>query len=130
PLPNWAPAGCPAKPLARLREKPRAEAAAEFLSFITHIDPSRAADDALMQRGHRLYKDALERCRAEFGLRYLQPGRFLTMGARNDAPFMWFFPVDNPPEHPGQNSIAELLRERFDAYKAEMRTNFFDTHFR
>jgi predicted YcjX-like family ATPase len=130
PMLNLSHARWSAETLARLREKPRAEAAAEFLSFIAHIDPSRAADDALIQRGHRLYKAALERCRTECGLRYLQPGRFLTMGARNDAPFMWFFPVDNPPQHPTRDSIAELLGARFDAYKTDVRTNFFDTHFR
>jgi predicted YcjX-like family ATPase len=119
-----------AETLERLREKPRSEAAAEFLSFVSHIDPTRTADDALIHRGHRMYKLALERCRAEFGLRYLQPGRFLTMGARNDAPFMWFFPADNLPARPAQNSIAELLGARFDAYKADARATFFDTHFR
>jgi predicted YcjX-like family ATPase len=116
--------------LGRLREPPRCEAAAEFLAFISHIDPTRSADDALIQRGHRLYKAALERCRAELGLRYLQPGRFLTMGARNDAPFMWFFPADNLPSHVRQNSIADLLNARFDAYKTEVRASFFDTNFR
>ncbi len=119
-----------AETLARLREKPRVDAAAEFLSFISHIDPSRIADDALIQRGHALYKAALERCRTDHGLRYLQPGRFLTIGARNDAPFMWFFPADNLPASPARNSIAELLSERFEAYKTEIRATFFDTHFR
>ncbi len=130
PMLNLSHARWSAETLTRLREKPRAEAAAEFLSFIAHIDASRAADEALIQRGHQLYKAALERCRSEFGLRYLQPGRFLTMGARNDAPFMWFFPVDNPPQHPSRDSIADLLSARFDAYKSDVRTNFFDTHFR
>jgi predicted YcjX-like family ATPase len=116
--------------LDRLREKPRSDVAAEFLSFVSHIDPTRTADEALILRGHRLYKAALERCRAEFGLRYLQPGRFLTMGARNDAPFLWFFPTDNLPSYIGQNSIADLLIARFDAYKAEVRASFFDTNFR
>jgi predicted YcjX-like family ATPase len=130
PLLNLSHARWSTETLARLREKPRSDAAAEFLSFISHIDPSRAADDALIQRGHRLYKVALERCRSEFGLRYLQPGRFLTMGARNDAPFMWFFPADHLPEHPARDSIAELLNARFEAYKTDMRATFFDTHFR
>ena len=116
--------------MARLRAEPRATAAAEFLAFATPLDPTRAADDALILRGHRLYKEALERCLTEHGLRYLQPGRFLTRGARNDAPFMWFFPMDNVPEAPGAHSIAELLRARFEAYKTEIRATFFDTHFR
>jgi hypothetical protein len=119
-----------AETLDRLRQQPRSDVAAEFLSFVSHIDPTRTADDALIHRGHRLYKAALERCRAELGLRYLQPGRFLTMGARNDAPYLWFFPADNLPAHFAQNSIADLLGARFDAYKAEIRASFFDTHFR
>ncbi len=119
-----------AETLERLRQTPRSDVAAEFLSFVSHIDPTRPADDALLLRGHRLYKAALERCRAEFGLRYLQPGRFLTMGARNDAPFLWFFPADNLPSYTRQNSIAELLDARFEAYKAEVRASFFDTNFR
>lgn len=118
-----------AETLARLREKPRAEAAAEFLEFAAHIDPSRVAGDALIRRGHRLYKEALERCRTEYGLRYLQPGRFLTMGARNDAPFMWFFPAETPSGSPNPGSIAALLTARFDAYKAEARATFFNTNF-
>jgi uncharacterized protein len=130
PLLNLSYARWSGETLARLREQPRSEAAAEFLSFIVHIDPTRTADDALIQRGHRLYKMALERCRAEFGLRYLQPGRFLTMGARNDAPFMWFFPAENLPGSPARNSIADLLGARFDAYKTEIRATFFDTQFR
>jgi predicted YcjX-like family ATPase len=119
-----------AETLVRLKEKPRSDAAAEFLSFVSHIDPARSADDALLQRGHTLYKHALERCRTEFGLRYLQPGRFLTMGPRNDAPFMWFFPADNLPDQPASGSIGDLLQARFDAYKTEIRASFFDTHFR
>ncbi len=130
PLLNQSYSTWSAQTLARLREPPRAGAAEEFLSFVAHIDPARAADDALIQRGHRLYKAALERCRTEHGLRYLQPGRFLTMGARNDAPFMWFFPADNIPGSPAHDSIAELLRARFEAYKTDMRATFFDTHFR
>jgi predicted YcjX-like family ATPase len=130
PLLHLSHARWSAETLARLRQKPRSDAAAEFLSFVSHIDPARAADDALILRGHTLYKTALERCRSEYGLRYLQPGRFLTMGARNDAPFMWFFPADNPPSSPARNSIAELLNERFEAYKAEIRASFFDTQFR
>jgi predicted YcjX-like family ATPase len=130
PLLNLSHASWSAETMARLREKPRDGAAAEFLSFAAHIDPSRTADDALIQRGHRLYKAALDRCRTEFGLRYLQPGRFLTIGARNDAPFMWFFPAGNLPASPASGSIAELLSIRFEAYKADMRATFFDTHFR
>ena len=43
---------------------------------------------------------------------------------------MWFFPLpcEDAAIQPG--SIAHLLRERFDAYRREVRASFFDTHFR
>lgn len=116
--------------VALLRRPPRAEAARAFLECLAGLDPHRPADDALIGRAHRLYKEALERCRREHGLRYLQPGRFLCPGPRNDAPFLWFCPLDGAPEAPRRGSLAERLHERFEAYKADMRAGFFDTHFR
>jgi predicted YcjX-like family ATPase len=62
-------------------------------------------------------------------LRYLQPGRFVSPGARADAPFMWFYPVDMPDAPCSAGSVAALLQERFEAYKRGMRLSFFDSHF-
>ena len=71
----------------------------------------------------------MERCRTELGLRYLQPGRFICMGPKNDAPFMWFFPADNVPDHPLHASMAERLKERYEAYKADVKANFISSYF-
>ena len=125
PFDQWS-----AETLALLRQPPREAIARPFLEFLTAIDPAGDADDALLQRGHRLYRDLLLDCRERLGLRYLQPGRFLCPGPRTDAPFMWFFPLDNAPGTPRSGSMGALLRDRFDAYKADIRTSFFDTHFR
>ena len=119
-----------AETLARLRQAPRAGIAAPFLAFLAAINPDRPADDALLLRGHRLYREVLERCRGELGLRYLQPGRFLCPGPRSEAPFFWFFPIDNVPANPAPGTAGELLRERFETYKADMRGGFFNTYFR
>ncbi len=117
--------------IARLRQPPRRELAQDFLDFHDHVlHPDDAADDAMIRRGNRLYRDAIEACRSRLGLRYLQPGRFLCPGPRGDAPFLWFFPQFPGPAVPRAGSAAALLRDRFEAYKREIRDNFFDSSFR
>ena len=116
--------------LALLRQAPRAAVAASFLDQLRLVDANRPAEEALIRRTHGLYKEALERCRREHGLRYLQPGRFLCPGPRAEAPFLWFFPLEAAPDQPRRGSNAALLEDRFETYKRDMRASFFDTHFR
>lgn len=115
--------------LALLRQAPRLALAQPFLERMTQIDIMKPADDALIRPVHELYKATMERCRKELGLRYLQPGRFICMGPRNDAPFMWFFPVDNVPDRSPHASMVERLTERYEAYKADVKANFISNHF-
>jgi uncharacterized protein len=115
--------------LALLRQPPRDAIFAEFFAFLNAVDALGSADDELIQRGHALYRRALHECRERFGLRYLQPGRFLCPGSRSDAPFMWFFPIGQADTQPARGTAGALLRDRYEAYKAAMRATFFDTHF-
>ena len=115
--------------LLLLRQPPRDIVFAEFLAFLKTVDALSPPDDELIQRGHALYRRALHECRERFGLRYLQPGRFLCPGPRSDAPFMWFFPMDQADTQPARGTAGALLRDRYDAYRADMRATFFDTHF-
>ena len=115
--------------LALLRTSPRRECAEAFLAFLGDVRADDRAEDTRLHRGHLLYRDALEACRARHGLRHLQPGRFVCPGPQGDAPFMWFFPMDLPPGPPRPGSAAALLGQRFEAYQARMRAEFFDTHF-
>lgn len=103
-----------------LRAPPRAAIAAPFLDFLDRQRGTQRPDEALARQGHALYRTALERCRSERGLRFLQPGRFLCPGPRGDVPLMWFYPDDTP-----DSSLAE----RFEAYKRMVRTEFFEPHF-
>ena len=90
--------------LARLRPPPRRGLAQAFLDFHDNVvSPNDPADDAILRRGHRLYRDTIQACRFQLGLRYLQPGRFLCPGP--------------------------LLTDRFEAYKREIRDSIFDSHF-
>lgn len=115
--------------LALLRQDPRAALAQPFLDRMAQVDLARSADDAIIRPIHELYKVTMERCRTELGLRYLQPGRFICMGPRNDAPFMWFFPTDNVPDRPLYATMAERLQERYEAYKADVKANFISSYF-
>lgn len=115
--------------LALLRQAPRAALAQPFLERMAQIDLGKPGEDAIIRPVHELYKATLEQCRKELGLRYLQPGRFICMGPRNDAPFMWFFPADNVPDRPLHASMAERLQERYEAYKADVRINFINSYF-
>lgn len=117
--------------LLRLREAPRQQLAQAFLDFHDHaIHPNDPADDATIRHGYRLYRDAIQACRLQLGLRYLQPGRFLCPGPRGEAPYMWFFPQSPGSDAPRAGSAAALLRDRFDAYRREVRDSFFDGYFR
>lgn len=113
--------------LASLRRAPRDALSAEFLAFLATLRPNAPADEALAAHGFRLYRDALRRARDEAGLRWLQPGRFLMPGPWGEAPFLHFFPCDTGAPPPG--SLGALLRERFEAYKREIRAGFFESHF-
>ena len=111
-----------------LRASPRSAVAGEFLAYIDALNPAAVAEEAVARRGFQLYRAALEAARDRFGLRWLQPGRFLRPGPKGESPMMWFFPF------PGQGaaapgSLRELLERRFEAYREDMRRSFFDPWF-
>src|SRR5262249_34888840 len=47
-------------------------------------------------------------------------------------PFLWFAPLDLPPtvEQPAAGTLAALMERRFEAYKAEIVTPFYEQYFR
>ena len=119
-----------AQVLAALEMPPRRDHAQPFLDFIAGIRLNGPAENSQIRRGHILYREAILACREQLGLRYLQPGRFLTEGPQIAAPFMWFFPMLSGFEKCAAGSAGALLAERFDAYKRVIRDQFFDTHFK
>ncbi len=115
--------------LALLRKAPREGPMRPFLDFLAARPAWTAADEETARKGFALYRDGLVRCRDEFGLRWLQPGRFLRHGPFGESPLMWFFPFDagGGPAQPG--TLAALLEQRFEAYKADMRKRFMEPYF-
>ena len=115
--------------LAELKKSPRDEAMRPFLDFLSARPAWAAADEETARKGYTLYRDGLVRCRDELGLRFLQPGRFLRPGPFGESPLMWFFPLDPGDGEPRQGTLAALLSERFEAYKADTRARFIDPYF-
>jgi uncharacterized protein len=70
----------------------------------------------------------LQGCR-RLGFRYLQPGRLLCPGPQGEAPMSWFCPLRAMPKRPTRASLGDLMNDRFEAYQANIRKEFFDTHF-
>ena len=68
------------------------------------------ADETLARAGHDLYRALLLTLRGTEGLSLLQPGRFLMPAPGPEPPWTAFFPL------PGSSRLAQLLRDRFDAY--------------
>lgn len=116
--------------LERLRTPAMLPQTGKFLDFVRGLTPDGPVDEATVRRGHALYKETLFALRNSFGLRYLQPGRFLCPGPFGDAPFLWFFPMTGTGGSLPHGSIGRLLLDRFETYKREIRANFFDTYFK
>ncbi len=102
---------------AMLRRLQPFSEARDFLAFVHGLPVGVAADEALVETGHRLYVACLRALQAN-GLSLLQPGRFLMPAPGPSAPWAAFFPIT------GEGRLARLMQDRFDAYvgavKAEL----------
>lgn len=114
--------------LLNMKHPSRSTFAERFQSFLATLSSNARADDRTAELGFDLFQDVLRRCRNEAGLRWLQPGRFLMPGPWGAVPLYQFFPWSTAPD-PFPGTLAALLRARFDAYKKEIRTSFFDPYF-
>lgn len=114
--------------LEALAVPPRRTHAEAFLAFLAAVDPRAEADDQTVSRGHALYRRAIEACRNEAGLHYLQPGQFLC--PRPGGGVLPFFPLQPRTETPSAGSLGAVLRDWFETYKRQVRSGFLDTHFR
>jgi uncharacterized protein len=116
--------------IARLEAPQMLRQTGPFLDYLRGLRPDGPADEATVRRGHALYKEALFGLRNTFGLRYLQPGRFLCPGPFGEAPFLWFFPMVGTSAPLPVGSLGKLLQDRFETYKQQIRAEFFDTYFK
>jgi predicted YcjX-like family ATPase len=114
------------------RKGHRAEAASEFLAFIGDHRYSDPADEDIAHKAHELFRAFLFKARDQFGLSFLQPGRFLCPGGLGDVPYLWFAPLDVPAglEVLPADTLGALMAERYEVYKREVVTKFYDELFR
>jgi predicted YcjX-like family ATPase len=118
--------------LGAFRQGVRAEFSGDFLAFVDRHRPNEMASEEAAKQAHDLYCACLVKARDQYGLSYLQPGRFLCRGTLGDVPYLWFAPLDvaEGAEMFAPHTLGALMAERFDVYKREAVTRFYDEHFR
>ena len=114
PFADWS-----ERTLTRLESRPEA---APFLAFLAALPRNAPADDVLARHGHALYRQSLHALRAA-GLSLLQPGRFLMPAPGPEPGWTEFFPAR------GRGGLHDLLRQRYDAYVAEVGRGLSDPLF-
>ncbi len=117
--------------LRMLRQGSRAAIAADFLNFIDRHRWDERADAEVAGQAHALYRAFLFEARDKHGLSYLQPGRFLCPGAVGDVSYLRFAPFEMPAEAfaASELTLGGLLAQRFETYKRELVTPFYEKHF-
>ena len=114
------------------RQGIRADVARDFMSFLSdhRYDATASEEDA--RRAHELYRQQLRMTRDRHGLSFLQPGRFLDPDSPGEKPYMWFAPLEIPEgiRNIARGTLAGLMEQRFEAYKAEAVMPFYTQHFR
>ena len=116
----------------------RAGLAAEWLNYLSNLPPMDPTTEQTVI-AHNLYVQYLKECREEryqnreerYGLKYLQPGRFICPGDASDAPIMWFCPLpDSKQTIPaGVDTLWGLMEARYEGYKKRFVKQFVDGHF-
>src|SRR5271166_1365657 len=115
-----------------MRNGSRAEIAGDYLAFISRHRADEPASDEVAKQAHDLYCAFLLQARDRYALSFLQPGRFLCRGNLADVPYLWFAPVDVREDVAplAPHSLGALMAERFEVYKREAVSRFYEDHFR
>jgi uncharacterized protein len=118
--------------LPMFRTGARSEVAGDFLSFIGQHPPEEPASEEIAKQAHDLYRACLFKARDQYGLSFLQPGRFLCQGSLADAPYLWFAPLESSREGIATTpyTLGALMAERFEVYKREVIERFYEDCFR
>ena len=117
--------------LAEARSPLRADAAREWLSFLTTLDTTGPADEQKALTGAQLFTGYLQSARApDAPLTAPGPGRFLLPGDLAGSPLLTFFPLPMPGDaSPPRGTLAAMLARRFESYKSHVVQPFFRDHF-
>ena len=110
----------------------RADVFRDFLVLLGQHPHDQSASEEVAKRIHDLYRASLFAARDRHALSFLQPGRFLCPGNLGEVPYLWFAPLEIA-EGTGSfaaNTLGALMEQRFEVYKREAVTRFYEDHFR
>jgi predicted YcjX-like family ATPase len=101
----------------------------EWLALAQAMRPAATDDEPAIARTAGAYRAYLQAARnAPERYSMLQPGRFLLPGEMAGAPALTFFPLPDAAENPARGTLARLMADRFESYKREIASPFFDHH--
>ena len=120
-----------AQTLALCQEEPRLTLSAEWRGLVQTLDVGQKAEESLLRQISHLYTDFLMVCKStQYGLSFLQPGRFTIPGDLKGTPLLTFCPLPPTSEtNRGPESFYGVMASRFDAYKEKVVRRFYKEHF-
>lgn len=114
----------------------RLELAQEWIAMGETFDPFAPADEVLIERISTAFTDYLYKCKAEGGLHWVQPGRFVLPGELAGAPVLQFFPMiwehnytEQQLQQADEHSNIGMLKSRYKYYQQHVVKAFYRDHF-
>ena len=124
------------KQQAQVLKGKRLTLAQDWLALKDTFDPFAPADEALIEKISGFFTEYLYRCKAEGGLHWVQPGRFVLPGELAGAPVLQFFPLvwlDGVTEQQwasaGEDTNLGMLKSRYRYYQQHVVKAFYKEHF-
>jgi hypothetical protein len=106
----------------------RAGLAKDWLETVKTRAPSAPHDEDWAEGVGAAYADYLKKCSAA-GLRYLQPGRFLSPAHLRGSPVLRFAPLPGATGQPKPGSLHEVFAKKFAQYQEKVVRGFYRKHF-
>ncbi|MGF1698893.1 YcjX family protein [Photobacterium makurazakiensis] len=124
------------KQQAQVIKGKRLELATDWLEMGDMFDPLAPADESVIEAISQRFTEYLYRCKAEGGLHWVQPGRFVLPGELAGAPVLQFFPMiwlDKYTEQQladaGEDTNIGMLKSRYRYYQQHVVKAFYKEHF-
>ncbi|MGN1393132.1 MAG: YcjX family protein [Succinivibrionaceae bacterium] len=96
------------------------------------LNPASDVDERKLINVVNLYKDWLKKCK-EYGFAMIVPGRFVLPGALIGAPILefvpWIWDLPNDIDSLKKNSLYNILKSRYEAYKNQVVEKFYNECF-
>ncbi|WP_064602861.1 YcjX family GTP-binding protein [Photobacterium sp. J15] len=114
----------------------REELAREWLMMAEQLDPMAPADEKQLEQLSALFTEYLYKCKAEGGLHWVQPGRFVLPGELAGAPVLQFFPFvwankysEQQLQQADEHTNFGVLKSRYKYYQQHVVKGFYRDHF-